>query len=71
MTTLDAEIKKYVSLLGNEQKRSLLNTIKSLLNIVSPGKNNKPDKGNSSIDYSQFNFPASAIKFDRDEINER
>lgn len=66
---LDVEIRKYLSLLGNEDKRSLLTMLKELLVIR---KTEQPKPGpNSEIDYSKFRFPVSQIKFDRDEINER
>jgi len=67
--TFDAEIRKYLSLLGNEQKKSLLGIIKSFL---SAGHNKKEDpKKPPLIDYTKYHFPVSDIKFNRDEINER
>jgi hypothetical protein len=66
----DAEIRKYLSLLGNEEKKSLLNIIKNFFNATPKGKENKKPKA-TSLDYSKFHFPVSDIKYNRDEINER
>ena len=69
---IDTEIRKYLPMLGIEEKKSLLDTIKAFLHIPDTGKkNNEPKQGNSSIDYSLYHFPTTAIKFNRDEINER
>jgi hypothetical protein len=68
--TFDAEIRKFLPLLDNEEKKSLLTFIKNFLHIQEPDKtpqNTKPSK----IDYTKYHFPVSAIKFNRDEINER
>ena len=67
----DAEIRKYLPMLGNEQKKSVLTIIRNFLHIEDPKeKISKPPKS-SSIDYTRYRFPVSAIKFNRDEINER
>jgi hypothetical protein len=69
---LDTEIRKYLSLLGNKEKKSLLEVIKSLLHITNNDKENrKPANTSSSVDYNKYQFPESSIKFNRDEINER
>ena len=66
----DAEIKKFLPMLDNEEKRSLLTIIKNFLQLEKHNKGGK-NSGSSSIDYTKYHFPASAIKFNRDEINER
>lgn len=66
----DAEIRKYLPLLGNEEKKSLLSIIKNFLHITDSNKKS-PNPEQSSIDYTKYHFPVSAIKFNRDEINER
>ncbi len=69
---MDAEIRKFLPLLGNNEKRSLLDKIKSLLHIAdAPEVANSPKPEPSGIDYSQYRFPVAAVKFDRGEINER
>ncbi|MES2702964.1 MAG: hypothetical protein V4649_10010 [Bacteroidota bacterium] len=69
--SLDAEINKYLPFLGNDEKKSLLSTIRSFLTLKkNTGIAAPPDK-KPTIDYSAYKFPASKIKFDRDEINER
>jgi len=68
--TFDTEIRKYLPLLGNEEKKSLLTIIKNLLHIEDKTKeNNNENHGSSSIDYTKYRFPISDIKFNRDEIN--
>ncbi len=68
--TFDAEIRKYLSLLDNEGKKSLLNIIKDFFKVSQRGENGKQPKS-TSLDYSKFHFPVSDIKYNRDEINER
>ena len=69
--TFDAEIRKFLPLLDNEEKRSLLTIIKKFLHIEEQVNNDTPNKKPSSVDYTKYRFPESAIKFNRDEINER
>ncbi len=68
-SAFDAEIRKYLSLLGSDEKKSILDTLKNLVNAASRAKKSEPTP--PSIDYSKYKFPVSKIKFDRDEINER
>jgi hypothetical protein len=65
----DAEIRKYLSLLGNEEKKSLLYIIKNFFSPSQKDNNIQPEK--TLLDYSKFHFPVSDIKYDRDEINGR
>ena len=69
--TFDSEIRKFLPLLGNEEKKSLLTIIKSFLHIEEHSNKDNQNKKTSSIDYTKYRFPVSAIKFNRDEINER
>ena len=64
------EIKRFLPLLGNEEKISLLQTIKAFLHL-SKKDAMVPEKPPTQIDYSKYSFPVSSIKFNRDEINER
>ncbi len=69
---IDAEIRKFLPLLGNEDKKSLLTIIKNFLHSDDPNDNKNAQKRNqSSIDYTKYRYPVSVIKFNRDEINER
>ena len=61
---LGSEIKKYFSLLKNGDKKTILNMMKHFLQI-------KRKNTLAKIDYTKYRFPVSAIKFNRDEINER
>ena len=67
----DAEIRKYLPLLGNEEKQSLLTIIKKILHIEEPNEKLPQSPKSSAIDYTKYRFAVSAIKFNRDEINER
>ena len=69
--TFDTEIRKYLPLLGNEEKKSLLTIIKNFLHIEGRSEKISEPHRSSSIDYTKYRFPVSAIKFNRDEINER
>lgn len=71
MSTLDTEIQKYISLLGTQQKKTLLDTIKGLLHVSGEKKESKSQVSKNSVDYTQYRFPASSVKFNREEINER
>ena len=70
---IDSEIRKFLPLLGKEDKKSLLTIIKNFLNLKESSDNKRSDEheDNSSIDYTKYRFPVSDIKFNRDEINER
>ena len=69
---IDIEIRKFLPLLGNEEKKSLLKVIKNFLHMeAAEDKKKGPEKGSSSIDYAKYRYPVSSIKFNRDEINER
>jgi hypothetical protein len=71
--TFDAEIRKYLPLLGNDEKKSLLRIIRNFLNISDSSKVSADQKPrlSSSMNYSKYHFPESSIKFDRGELNER
>ena len=68
---IDAEIRKYVSLMGSEDKKSLLNMIKNILHLDTVSKDKNPKQKSPLVDYTKYRFPVSQIKFNRDEINER
>ncbi len=68
---IDAEIRKYVSLMGSEDKKSLLNMIKNILHLDTVNKDKNPKQKSPLVDYTKYRFPVSQIKFNRDEINER
>ena len=69
----DMEIRKFLPLLENKDKKSLLTIIKEFLRLEEQPSSNKGKQKPESIeiDYSKYHFPVSAIKFNRDEINER
>ena len=69
--TFDAEIRKFLPMLGNEEKQSLLTIIKRFLHIEDHSNKDTQNKKHSSFDYTKYRFPESSIKFNRDEINER
>ncbi len=63
---IDTEIRKFLPLLALEDKRALLDKIKTLLHISDSGKQIKPEqKQRPLVDYSKYHFPSSAIKVDR------
>ena len=68
---IDAEIRKYVSLMGSEDKKSLLNMIKNILHLDTVNKDKNPKQKSPLVDYTKYRFPVSQIKSNRDEINER
>jgi hypothetical protein len=68
---IDAEIRKYVSLMGSEDKKSLLNMIKNILHLDTVSKDKNSKQKSPLVDYTKYRFPVSQIKFNRDEINER
>jgi hypothetical protein len=71
-SAVDVEIRKYLSMLDADGKKSLLEVIKGYINSGTTSKKMKPSDGHSSaIDYTVYKYPTSAIKFNRDEINER
>ncbi|MCD6012353.1 MAG: hypothetical protein K0Q79_2215 [Flavipsychrobacter sp.] len=72
VNTFDTEIRKYLPLLGNEEKKSILDIIKKILHIETVARqDNNINKRGTHIDYTKYRFPVSDIKFNRDEINER
>jgi hypothetical protein len=68
----DAEIRKFLPLLGNEEKKSILTIIKNFLQKKDQQTDKKQeDQKSSFVDYNKYRYPVSDIKFNRDEINER
>lgn len=67
---VDVEIRKYLSMLDADGKKTMLEVTKGFINAAHK-QTNISDSSNSSIDYTRYRYPVSAIKFNRDEINER
>jgi hypothetical protein len=67
---VDVEIRKYLSMLDADGKKSMLEVIKGFINATHK-QTNILGSNNFSIDYTRYRYPVSAIKFNRDEINER
>lgn len=71
-SAVDIEIRKYLSMLDADGKKSLLEVIKGYINSGTTSKKTKTSGGNNSaIDYTLYKYPTSNIKFNRDEKNER
>jgi|GEM_PF-4198272 len=60
---LDSEIERHLPLLTNEEKERLLSVMNAFLKFKK--QNVAPE-----VDYAKYRFPVSAIKSDRDAINE-
>jgi hypothetical protein len=69
---IDSEIRKFLPFLGMEDKRMLLDKIKSILHINLSG-NQAPSlhQPSAQINYDNYHFSPTAIKMDRGEVNER
>ncbi len=70
--SVDAQIRKYLPLLGSKEKYSLLDKIKALLHVSNLQKStHETPAEHTLIDYNKYHFSPADIKFNREEMNEK